>query len=126
MPSDARATYSASDPGGTPESDWAIHPGELLAEELEVRAMTQKALASALGRPAQAVNEIIRGKKSITADTAVGLERVLGTPAYLWLRLQAAHDLALARARALGDTPGASSVASAPLHRVAEEGVAEE
>src|SRR6185312_2127178 len=97
MPSDAGSARYSAQPSGHLESDWPIHPGELLGEELEVRGMTQKALAEALGRPAQAVNEIIRGKKSITAETALGLERVLGSPAYLWLRLQADHDLALAR-----------------------------
>ncbi|GMU41886.1 MAG: hypothetical protein AMXMBFR23_27520 [Chloroflexota bacterium] len=80
-----------------PESDLAIHPGELLAEELEVREMTQRALAEAMGRPVQVVNEIVRGRKSITADTAVQLEAVLGTPATFWLNLQMQHDLVLAR-----------------------------
>ena len=78
-------------------SDLAIHPGELLAEELEVRSMTQKALAEAIGRPAQMVNEIVRGKKAITAETAIQLEEALGIPAHLWLNLQSEHDLTLAR-----------------------------
>jgi len=80
------------------ESDLAIHPGELLAEELEVREMTQRALAEAMGRPAQVVNEIVRGKKAITAETAVQLEDALGIPAHLWLNLQTAYDLQRARA----------------------------
>ncbi len=79
------------------ESDLATHPGELLAEELEVRGMTQKALAVAMQRPAQAVNEIVRGKKAITADTAVELEEVLGVSAQFWLGLQTRYDLVLAR-----------------------------
>lgn len=74
-------------------SDWAIHPGELLGEELEARGLTQKALADALGRPARTVNEIIRGKKAITAETAVQLEAALGTPAYLWIGLQSEYEL---------------------------------
>jgi HTH-type transcriptional regulator/antitoxin HigA len=114
MASDTRATYSAA----SPESDWAIHPGELLGEELEVRGMTQKALAETLGRPPQAINEIIRGKKAITADTAVGLEAALGTPAYLWLRLQARYELVLARERAV-EAPRSRERAS--LRGVAEE-----
>src|SRR5438045_1090334 len=79
------------------ESDLAIHPGELLREELEARAMTQKALATSMGRPAQKVSEIINGKKAITADTALQLERVLGIPAYFWLNKQARYELTLAR-----------------------------
>jgi HTH-type transcriptional regulator / antitoxin HigA len=79
------------------ESDLAIHPGELLAEELEVRGMTQRSLADAIGRPPQAVNEIIKGKKRITAETAVQLERVLEIPAQFWLNLQSRYELVLAR-----------------------------
>lgn len=82
-----------------PESDLAIHPGELLAEELEVRGMTQRNLALAMGRPPQAINEIVRGRKSITADTALQLEDVLEIPAYLWLELQVQYDLIEARQR---------------------------
>lgn len=52
-----------------------------------------------MGRPQQAVNEIVRGKKAVTAETAVDLERVLGIPAYLWLRMEARYRLALARER---------------------------
>ncbi len=79
------------------ESDLAIHPGELLAEELEIREMTQKALAKAIGRPPQAINEIVRGKKAITAETAIQLEEALDIPAHLWLNMQSEHDLTLAR-----------------------------
>lgn len=80
-----------------PESDLAIHPGELLAEELEVRGMTQRALASVIGRPAQTVNEIVRGKKAITAETAIQLEDALDIPAHFWLNLQSDYELAVAR-----------------------------
>ncbi len=79
------------------ESDLAVHPGELLAEELEVRGMSQRTLAAVIGRPPQAINEIVRGKKSITAETAVQLETALSIPAHFWLNLQSAYDLALAR-----------------------------
>ena len=79
------------------ESDLAIHPGELLAEELESRGMTQRALAEAMGRPPQVINEIVRGKKAITAATAIQLEEVLGTSARLWLSLQATYELIRAR-----------------------------
>lgn len=86
------------------ESDLAIHPGELLAEELEVRAMTQRELAESMGRPAQTINEIVKGKKAITADTAVQLEAALDIPAYLWLNMQSNYELTVARAAAPGGT----------------------
>jgi HTH-type transcriptional regulator/antitoxin HigA len=79
------------------ESDLAIHPGQLLAEELEVREWTQKALAEAMGRPPGVISAIISGKKAITAETALQLERVLGTPAALWVAKQGQYDLIVAR-----------------------------
>ncbi len=79
------------------ESDIAIHPGEYLAEEIDERGLTQKALSEAMGRPPQVVNEIIRGRKAITAETAIQLERALGTSARFWLNLQSMYDLTRAR-----------------------------
>lgn len=75
------------------ESDLIWHPGELLAEELEAREMTQKELALAMGRPPQAINEIVRGKKAITAETAVQLEHALGIKAQFWMNLQTSYDI---------------------------------
>jgi HTH-type transcriptional regulator/antitoxin HigA len=81
----------------------AIPPGETLAEEIEARGMTQRQLASKIGRPPQAVNELVRGKKAITADTALALEDALeGISAKFWLNLQADYDLTLARQRRKG------------------------
>lgn len=65
------------------ESDLAIHPGVTLAE--------------AMGRPVQAVNEIVNSKKAITAETALQLERVLNVPARFWMNLQTDYDLTIAR-----------------------------
>ena len=79
------------------ESDAAIPPGELLAEEIEARGMTQRALAEAMGRPPQAINEIIRGKKAITPRTAIEIEQALGIAASFWVNLEASYRLALAR-----------------------------
>ena len=79
------------------ESDYASHPGALLAEELEARGLSQRELARRIGRPFQVVNEIARGRKSITAETAVQLEDELGVRAYLWLAMQAQYDLVAAR-----------------------------
>ena len=82
-------------------SDLPIPPGEILEEEMEARGMTQKELAARLSRPAQVINEIIRGKKAITAETAIGLGKVLGIDAQFWMNLQAQFDLATAD-RAVG------------------------
>lgn len=95
------------------ESDLALHPGELLAEELEVRGMTQRQLAEAMGRPVQAINEIVKGKKAITAETAVQLESVLQIPAHLWLNMQTDYDLVRAR-RAIREAAGAAGEVPKP------------
>lgn len=81
------------------ESDLAVHPGEFLGEEIGERGMTQRALAASIERSAQVVNEIVRGKKSITADTALALEQALGISARTWLNLQVDYDLTKARQR---------------------------
>ena len=80
-------------------SDLAIPPGEVLAEEIEARGMTQRELAARLDRPPQVVNEIIRGKKAITPDTAIALGKVLGGDPGFWTNLEADYQLTLARQR---------------------------
>ena len=80
-------------------SDLAIPPGEVLAEELEARGMTQRELAARLGRPPQVINEIVRGKKAITPDTAIGLCKVLGIEASFWINLETDYQMTLARER---------------------------
>ncbi len=80
-------------------SDLPIPPGEVLEEEIEARGMTQKELAARLGKPAQAVNEIIKGKKAITPDTAIGLGKVLGISPHFWSTLEADYRMTLARNR---------------------------
>lgn len=77
--------------------DVAIPPGEMLAEELEARGWSQSELARRMGRPVQAINEIIRGVKQIRAETALQLAEVLGTSAELWIRLEAHYQLTRAR-----------------------------
>jgi HTH-type transcriptional regulator/antitoxin HigA len=77
--------------------DVAIPPGEYLAEEIEARGITQTALARLMGRPLNAINEIIRGKKMITADTALQLEEAMPEiPARFWLNLETDYQLARA------------------------------
>jgi len=77
--------------------DIAIPPGETIRETLEAMGMTQAELAERMGRPATKVNEIIQGRKAITAETAIGLERVLPYPAGFWLRLERNYQLTRAR-----------------------------
>lgn len=79
-----------------------IHPGEVLLEEfLGPMCISQNALARAAGVPPRRINEIVLGKRSISADTAVRLAAVLGTSERFWLGLQADYDLEEAR-RAIG------------------------
>jgi HTH-type transcriptional regulator/antitoxin HigA len=74
--------------------DVAIPPGEYLAEEIEARGITQKELARRMGRPLNAINEIINGKKAITAVTALQLEDVIPEiPARFWLNLETDYQL---------------------------------
>ncbi|PPU29630.1 MULTISPECIES: HigA family addiction module antitoxin [unclassified Xanthomonas] len=82
-----------------------IHPGEVLLEEfLEPMGISQNALARAIDVPPRRINEIVLGKRGITADTAVRLAAALGTTERFWLGLQADDELEQAH-RALGDLP---------------------
>ena len=75
----------------------AVHPGEILRDELDARGLAQVDLAARMGRPVQVVNEIVREKKGISAQTARDLELVLGTPAHVWMNLQSSYELTQAR-----------------------------
>ena len=71
-----------------------IHPGEVLMEEfLEPLKVSQNRLAVAIGVPPRRINEIIHGKRRITADTALRLARYFGTTDRFWLNLQTRYDL---------------------------------
>jgi HTH-type transcriptional regulator/antitoxin HigA len=72
-----------------------IKPGEILQEELDSRGWSQADFADIVGRPIQAVNEIIAGKKVITPDTAVDFSKALGTSPEYWLNLESAYRLDL-------------------------------
>ncbi len=78
-----------------------FHPGEILLEEfLEPKGVTQTALAEKLGWTKTRLNELIRGKRGITAAAALDLAEALGTSPKLWMNLQATYDLdRAARAR---------------------------
>jgi addiction module HigA family antidote len=71
-----------------------FHPGEILLEEfLEPMGMTQTAFAGKVGWTRARLNELIRGKRGITAEAALDLADVLGTSPKLWMNLQATYDL---------------------------------
>jgi len=80
-----------------PVSDLPIPPGEYLAEVLGEAGLSQRAFAARLGRPVQAISEIIRGHKEITPRTALEMANVLSVPAHVWLALECEYRLALAR-----------------------------
>jgi addiction module HigA family antidote len=74
-----------------------------LADELAARNLTANALALKLRVPANRLTDIIRGKRAISAETALRLGRYFGTGAQFWMNLQTGYDLAVAR-REFGDT----------------------
>jgi addiction module HigA family antidote len=77
-----------------------FHPGEILLEEfLQPMEMTQTAFAEQVGWTRARLNELIRGKRGVTADAALDLAKALGTSAKLWMNLQATYDLDQARKR---------------------------
>ena len=80
-----------------------VHPGEILAEELEARDMSANALALKMRVPANRITEIINGKRSVSPETALRLGKALGTGPDLWVTLQAKYDLQEAR-KAVGAT----------------------
>ena len=73
-----------------------IHPGEILADELEERGMSALALAKALHVPANRISQIVSGKRAMTADTALRLSQLLGTTPEFWVNLQKSYELRLA------------------------------
>ena len=74
-----------------------VHPGEVLMEEfLKPMGLSQNRVALDIGVPAQRINDIVRGKRRITADTALRLARYFGTSPQFWLGLQMDYDLDIA------------------------------
>ena len=74
-----------------------IHPGKHLAEFLEELGISQYRLAKAIDVPPRRINEIVHGRRSVTADTALRIGRALGMTPEFWLNLQRMHDLDVAR-----------------------------
>ena len=77
-----------------------VHPGEVLLEEfLHPMGISQNRLARDIGVPPRRINEIVHGKRAVTADTALRLSRYFGTSDGFWMGLQADYDLDEARER---------------------------
>ncbi len=71
-----------------------IHPGEILKTEfLDALGISQYRLAKAMRIPPRRINEIVHGKRAVTADTALRLSKALGTTAAFWMNLQSRYDL---------------------------------
>ncbi|HUO24369.1 MAG TPA: HigA family addiction module antitoxin [Candidatus Aquilonibacter sp.] len=87
-----------------PRERIATHPGEVLLEEyIRPLGLTQAALASEMGISTNRLNELIKGKRGITADTALRLARRFHTSPEFWMNLQSAYELTEARAAMAGD-----------------------
>ncbi|HFQ91923.1 MAG TPA: addiction module antidote protein, HigA family [Chromatiales bacterium] len=90
-----------------------IHPGEVLLEEfLKPLGISQNRLARAMGVPPRRINEIVHGKRAVTADTAIRLARALGTSEQFWMGLQADYDLEEARKAAQNDLKKVENIAA--------------
>ncbi len=93
-----------------------IHPGEILLEEFLVpMGISQYRLAKDVGVPPRRINEVVRGQRSITADTALRLARYFRTTERFWLNLQTRYDLELVKDR-LGDRLDREITAFATQH----------
>ena len=78
----------------------AVHPGEVLKEELDERGVSPTELARRIDVPANRVSQIVAGKRMITADTALRLGHWFGTDPQFWLNLQSAYEIRIAEERA--------------------------
>jgi len=90
-----------------------VHPGEILLEEfLKPMDISQNRLARAMGVPPRRINEIVHGKRAVTADTALRLSRALGTTEQFWMGLQADYDLEEARKSSANELGNIENVAA--------------
>ncbi len=79
-----------------------VHPGEILRDQMAEEGLSANALAARIGVPPNRVSTILRGTRSITADTALRLGRFFGQSPEFWMNLQQTYDLVVAR-REIGD-----------------------
>lgn len=104
-------------------SDYLVPPGHYVREALDAKYMTQGELAERMGRPSQAVSEIINAKKEITEETAFELEAVLGVPAHVWLSLEGTYRYGLqAKKRAGQLAEQAEAVSQFPYQELVKKG----
>lgn len=93
-----------------------IHPGQILKNQFLVPlGLSQNALAGAIGVDVPRVNQIVKGRRAITPDTALRLGRYLGTGPEFWLNLQQEHDLRVARRALAVEIDGITPMAGAAL-----------
>ncbi len=86
----------------TQKKSYAIHPGEILAEEfLTPLGISQYRLAKDIGVPPRRINEIVHGTRAVSADSALRFARFFGTTAQFWMNLQSHYDLAISE-KAIG------------------------
>lgn len=91
-----------------------IHPGEILMEDfIEGFGITQHKLAVSIGVPPRRINEIVHGKRAITADTALRLRRYFGVEPQFWLTLQSRYELELAEDRVAEQVAAISPIQAA-------------
>lgn len=74
-----------------------IHPGEILKDELEARGISQRKFADVIGVSYSVLNEVINGKRPITTEYALEIEAATGIPAYIWVNMQSAYNMQIAR-----------------------------
>jgi len=80
---------------------WAIHPGELLREEfMRPLGLTAYRVAKELHVPLPRINDLVRERRAMTADTALRLEKYFGMPARFWMNVQVDYDIRLAAKKA--------------------------
>lgn len=90
-----------------------IHPGEILLKEfLQPLDISQNRLARAMAVPPRRINEIVHGKRAVTADTSIRLARALGTSEQFWMGLQADYDLEEARKAARDELEKITNIAA--------------
>lgn len=92
------ATYKVVDKNGKKiGTDVLLHPGEVLADELSAREITQKEFAQKINLQPPHLNDLLKGKRHISARIALKIEKELGIDAAYWLRLQMNYDLEVAK-----------------------------
>jgi addiction module HigA family antidote len=94
-----------------------IHPGEILADELEEIGLTAKKLADLIEVPPNRLYQLLAGKRNVTADTALRLSQYFGTSANFWMNLQTTYELDLARlqnGKAIQRIPKRSALSDEP------------